>query len=153
MLHQTDIPAKPFELAEAHVTTGRFSLMDVVFRRWATLLQDTLYTKMNLMFEVSTESVEKLRFENFFSSISEQPIYIFESLNQSRGLLVIDNTFFLKLVLNTKAQKTLGRSSMVQLMREHQKDLLALVYPMIEDFEKSWLNIAEVELNLKRVTI
>ena len=153
MLHQTDIPVKPFELAEAHLTTGRFSLMDVIFRRWATLLQDTLYAKMNLMFEVSTESVEKLRFENFFSSISEQPIYIFESLNQSRGLLVVDNTFFLKLVLNTKAQKTLGRSSMVQLMREHQKDLLALVYPMIEDFEKSWLNIAEVELNLKRVTI
>ncbi len=102
MLHQTDIPVKPFELAEAHLTTGRFSLMDVVFRRWATLLQDTLYAKMNLMFEVSTESVKKLRFENFFSSISEQPIYIFESLNQSRGLLVVDNTFFLKFVFNKK---------------------------------------------------
>jgi len=38
-------------------------------------------------------------------------------------------------------------------MKEHQKDLLALVQPMIEDFEKSWLNIADVELNLNRVTI
>jgi flagellar motor switch protein FliM len=38
-------------------------------------------------------------------------------------------------------------------MREHQKSLLALVRPMITDFEKSWLNIAQVELNLNRVTI
>ena len=38
-------------------------------------------------------------------------------------------------------------------MKEHQKDLLALVRPMIEDFEKSWLNIAKVCLDLSRVTI
>jgi len=38
-------------------------------------------------------------------------------------------------------------------MKEHQKDLLALVRPMVVDFEKSWLNIAEVKLNLNRVTI
>ena len=104
MLHQTDIFVKPFELAEAHLTTGRFSLMDVVFRRWASLLQYTLYAKMNLMFDVTTENVEKLRFENFFSSISEQPIYIIVTLNQRRGLLIVDNTFFLNLVLDTEVQ-------------------------------------------------
>ncbi|MBT7810539.1 MAG: flagellar motor switch protein FliM, partial [Deltaproteobacteria bacterium] len=52
-----------------------------------------------------------------------------------------------------KAGITLERSSLGKLMKEHQKDLLALVQPMIEDFEKSWLNIADVELNLNRVTI
>lgn len=153
MLHRTDIPVKTFELAEVHLTTGRHQLMDVVFRRWASLLQDRLYAKKNLMFEVSTENVKKIRFENFLSSVSKQPIYIFETPNQSRGLFLVDNTFFLKLILNTKAGITLERSSLGKLMKEHQKDLLALVQPMIEDFEKSWLNIAEVELNLKRVTI
>ncbi|HBJ47283.1 MAG TPA: flagellar motor switch protein FliM, partial [Deltaproteobacteria bacterium] len=37
MLHRTDIPVKTFELAEVHLTTGRHQLMDVVFRRWASL--------------------------------------------------------------------------------------------------------------------
>jgi len=50
MLHRTDIPVKTFELAEVHLTTGRHQLMDVVFRRWASLLQDRLYAKKNLMF-------------------------------------------------------------------------------------------------------
>ena len=153
MLHRTEIPVKTIELAEVHLTTGRHQLMDVVFRRWASLLQDRLYAKKNLMFEVSTENVKKIRFENFLSSVSKQPIYIFETQNQSRGLFLVDNTFFLKLILNTKAGITLERSSLGKLMKEHQKDLLALVQPMIEDFEKSWLNIADVELNLNRVTI
>ena len=102
MLHQKDIPVKTFELAEVHLTTGRHQLMDVVFRRWASLIQDRLYAKKNLMFEVSTENVKKIRFENFLSSVSKQPIYIFETSNQSRGLFLVDNTFFLKLILNTK---------------------------------------------------
>ena len=54
---------------------------------------------------------------------------------------------------NIASGEVLNRQSLVQLMREHQKSLLALVRPMISDFEKSWLNIAPVELNLNRVTI
>ena len=153
MPNRTEIPVKAFEMAEVHLTIGRHQLMDVVFRRWASLLQDTLYAKKNLMFEVSTENVKKLRFENFLSSVSKQPIYVFETPNQNHGLFLVDNTFFLKLILNTKAGITLERSSLVKLMKEHQKDLLALVQPMIEDFEKSWLNIADMKFNLNRVTI
>ena len=106
MLHRTEIPVKTFELAEVHLTTGRHQLMDVVFRRWASLLQDRLYAKKNLMFEVSTENVKKIRFENFLSSVSKQPIYIFETPNQSRGLFLVDNTFFLKLIFVMFYQKT-----------------------------------------------
>lgn len=153
MLQQTDISVKPFELAEAQYATGRFHLMDVVFRRWSSLVQETLYEKMGLMFEVSAENVEQLRFENFFSSVSEQPIYIFETLNQSKGLFLVDNSFFTELVLKSTAGQTPERTSLAQLMREHQKSLLALVRSIIGDFENSWLNIAEVELNLNRVTI
>ena len=65
---------------------------------------------MDLMVNVSSENVEKLRFENFFNSVSKQPIYIFETLNNSKGLLLIDNSFFIKLVLNTKVEKKLGSS-------------------------------------------
>jgi flagellar motor switch protein FliM len=105
-----------------------------------------------MMFEVSTENVEQLRFEEFLGSVSKQPIYIFETLNQSRGVFLVDNSFF-KLVLNNQTEPIDEQSSLVQLMKENQQILLQLVRPLIDDFKKSWLNIAEVELKLKRVTI
>ncbi len=152
MLHQTEIPVKPYELAEAQFNTGRFHIMDIVFRRWATLLQETLYAKMGMMLEVSTENVVQMRFEKFLDSLEKQPIYIFETLNHSRGLLLVDKSFF-DLALNGKADPTAEKLSLVQLMKENQQTLLKLVSTMIDDFEKSWLNIAEVELKLNRVTI
>ena len=190
MLHKTEIEYKPFELAETNYSTGRFHLMDVVVRRWSSLIQETLYERIGVMFDVSVQNVEQHRFEEFFSSISKQPIYIFETHNQSRGLFLVDNAFFNVYVLKSYSEevatdpegehtnggfvgglydaikkevtsleskivngKVLNRHSLVQLMREHQKSLLALVRPMITDFERSWLNIAQVELNLNRVTI
>ena len=190
MLHKTEIAYKPFELAETNYSTGRFHLMDVVVRRWSSLIQETLYERIGVMFDVSVQNVEQYRFEEFFSTISKQPIYIFETHNQSRGLFLVDNAFFNVYVLKSYSEeiavnpeeenseggfvgglydkikkeiniagdemddgKVLNRLSLVQLMREHQKSLLALVRPMIADFERSWLNIAPVELNLNRVTI
>ncbi len=152
MLHQTEIPVKPYELAEAQFNTGRFHIMDIVFRRWATLLQETLYAKMGMMLEVSTENVVQMRFEKFLDSLEKQPIYIFETLNHSRGLLLVDKSFF-DLALNGEADPTAEKLSLVQLMKENRQTLLKLVSKMIDDFEKSWLNIAEVELKLNRVTI
>ena len=152
MLHQTDIPVKPYELAEAQFNTGRFHIIDIVFRRWAALLQETLYAKMGMMLEVSTENVVQLRFEKFLDSVEKQPIYIFETLNHSRGLLLVDKSFF-DLALNGKAEPTEESLSLVQMMKENQQTLLKLVSTLIDDFEKSWLNIASVELKLNRVTI
>ena len=147
MLNGNEISIKPLELGESHFSTGKFHLMDIVFRRWSLLLQDTFYTEMDQMVNVSSENVEKMRFEKFFSSVSKQPIYIFDTFNKSRGLFLIDNSFFIQLVLKSKAEKKLGSSSLDRLMNEHQKDLLSLVRPMVDDFEKSWLNIAEVKIN------
>ncbi|MDC0077395.1 FliM/FliN family flagellar motor switch protein [Deltaproteobacteria bacterium] len=152
MLHQTDIPVKPYELAEAQFNTGRFHIMDIVFRRWGALLQETLYAKMGMMLEVSTENVVQLRFEKFLDSVKKQPIYIFETLNHSRGLLLVDKSFF-DLALNGKAAPTEDSLSLIQMMKENQQKLLKLISTMIDDFEKSWLNIAAVELKLNRVTI
>ena len=190
MLYKTEIEYKPFELAETNYSTGRFHLMDVVVRRWSSLIQETLYESIGVMFDVSVQNVEQFRFEEFFSTISKQPIYIFETHNQSRGLFLVDNSFFNVYVLKSYSEeiavdpeenhsnggivgglydtikneiksagskmvdgKVLNKQSLLQLMREHQKSLLALVRPIITDFERSWLNIAPVELNLNRVTI
>ncbi|MBC8257797.1 MAG: FliM/FliN family flagellar motor switch protein [SAR324 cluster bacterium] len=153
MLHQTDKSVTPYDLAESSLSTGRFHLMDVVFRRWASLLKETLYVSMGRMIEVTTTNVEQLRFENFIDTVSEQPIYIFDTLNQSKGLFLVDNTFFFKFVLNTLAVKQPEQTPLVQLMKEYQNNLLALVRPIIDDFHKSWFKIAEVELKLNRVTI
>ena len=95
MLHQTsDIHIKPFELAETQFNTGRFHIMDIVFRRWATLLQETLYAEMGMMLEISAENVEKMRFGKLLDSVEEQPIYIFETLNNGRGFLLVEKPFF-----------------------------------------------------------
>ena len=190
MLHKNEIAYKTFELAETKYSTGRFHLMDVVVRRWSSLIQETLYERIGVMFDVSVQNVEQHRFEEFFNSISKQPIYIFETHNQSRGLFLVDNAFFNVYVLKSYSEeiasdpdeknteegfvgglyetikneitsvgskmahgKVLNRDSLVQLMREHQKSLLSLVRPVVTDFERSWLNIAQVELNLNRVTI
>ena len=153
LLKNNEIQVEPIELGESKFSSGRFNIMDIVFRRWSSLLQDTLYSKMDLIFDVTSENVEKMRFEKFLRSVSKQPIYIFETFNKIKGLLVIDNSFFLNFVLNTKVDNKLGGSSLDRMMKEHQKDLLALVKPMLDDFEKSWLNIAEVKLKLNRVTI
>ena len=78
MLNKTEIAYQPLELAETKYSTGRFHLMDVVVRRWSSLIQETLYEKIGVMFDVSVQNVEQHRFEEFFNSISKQPIYIFE---------------------------------------------------------------------------
>ena len=105
MLHKTEIAYKPFELAETKYSTGRFHLMDVVVRRWSSLIQETLYERIGVMFDVSVQNVEQHRFEEFFSSISKQPIYIFETHNQSRGLFLVDNTFFNVYVLKSYSEE------------------------------------------------
>ena len=70
MLHQTsDIPIKPFELAETQFNTGRFHIMDIVFRRWATLLQETLYAEMGMMLDISAENDLEKIYDGFLYGI------------------------------------------------------------------------------------
>ena len=119
MLHQTsDIPIKPFELAETKFNTGRFNIMDIVFRRWATLLQETLYAEMGMMLDISAENVEKVRFGKLLDSVEEQPIYIFETLNNGRGFLLVEKPFF-DLSLNGKVDNTSEELSLVKMMKEN----------------------------------
>ena len=154
MLLKADSPVsvEPYELVESEFLSGRFRWLDIIFRRWASQIQDTLYSEMNLMFDVASTNVVWMRFENLLHEVAEQPIYIFETVNQSRGMLLIDNTFLHWVLDQYEEEAMLRQLPLDQLMKKHQKRLLAMVRPMISDFEKSWLNIAEVKLDLKRVT-
>ena len=80
LFNQEDIVTKSFELAETEFNTGRYHIIDVVFRRWASLLQEALYANIGTMFEVSAENVVQVRFEKVLDSVEKQPIYIFETL-------------------------------------------------------------------------
>ena len=99
LFNQDDIVTKSFELAETEFNTGRYHIIDVVFRRWASLLQEALYAKIGIMYEVSAENVVQMRFEKVLDSVEKQPIYIFETLNHSRGFLLVEKLFF-DLILN-----------------------------------------------------
>ena len=79
MNKKDEISVESIELGETHFLSGKFHLMDIVFRRWSNLLQNTFYSEMDLMVDVSSEKVEKMRFEDFFKYVSKQPIYIFET--------------------------------------------------------------------------
>lgn len=154
MLLKADSPVavEPFELVESEFNSGRFRWLDIIFRRWASTLQDTLYKEMNQMYDVAAAQVVWMRFENLLREVSEQPIYIFETINKSRGMLLIDNTFLHWVLEQLEDENVLRQLPLDQLMKKHQKRLLTLVRPMIADFENSWLNIADVKLDLKRVT-
>ena len=65
MLNENEVTLHPLELGESHFSTGKFHLMDIVFRRWSSLLEDTFYSEMDLMVDVSSENIEKMRFEEF----------------------------------------------------------------------------------------
>ena len=69
MLHKTEIKYKPFELAETKYSTGRFHLMDVVVRRWSSLIQETLYERIGVMFDVSVQNVQQNPFTRTRTSI------------------------------------------------------------------------------------
>ena len=99
ILNKTNEQIKVLDLAETQFNTGRFHMMDIVFRRWGNILKDSLYTKTGLMADISAENVLRMRFEKLLNSVEKQPIYIFETLNKSMGFLLLEKPF-LGLILN-----------------------------------------------------
>ena len=67
MLHKTEIAYKTFELAETKYSTGRFHLLDVVVRRWSSLIQETLYERIGVMFDVSGKTLNSIDLRNFLT--------------------------------------------------------------------------------------
>ena len=141
------------EIIESEIETGRFQWLDIVMSRWAHLLEDTLYEQLHSVFEVETETVEWVRFGNFIKNVGNQPIYIFETENQGKGLLIVENRFAQACL--DRNPETLAETHNLDLRQfnpEKQQELLSVLSSLIQDFEKSWEGIGNVRMQLKKIT-
>jgi len=155
MLHQEDqCEVSPQDIIEAQFHTGRFRWVDVVMRRWAYLLEETLFEELDVIFDqVEPVHVEWMRFSDFFKDIVVQPIYIFETEHRGKGLLLLENSFA-NACMDQNPEELLKNSplNLDTLNGEKLKRLRATLDRMLADFEKSWLRIADVSVALKKIT-
>ncbi len=152
MLYQEsdNIEVEPYEIGEAEYETGRFAWMDIVSRRWASLLETTLYEQLGLLFDVQAQQVVWMRFGNLLQHVRTQPIYILEVNQTARGVLILDNAF----VQSTMAKHIPEGQDvdLEQFMSQSHGTLQKLLESMGQDFEKSWTRINDFSLRFKRVT-
>ncbi len=141
-----------YSLVEAHLNTGRFCWMDIIARRWALLVQETLYAELRVMCEVEAKPVIWIRFEDLLREVQEMPIFIFDINRQGKGLFLFEKGFVRFITSPRDKEGSHSNVHLEELMKNHQKRLLSLVRPMMQDFEKSWLKIGSFQLELKRIT-
>lgn len=144
---------EPYSLVDARVETGRFAWLDTILRRWAHLLETTLFEKLGVMFEIEAPPAEWMRFEQFCEQITQQPLYIFETQFHGEGILAIDNKFAHACLISTAQARLNNQSSdLPDLNPRNHKKLHLMLQHILKDFEKSWTGIAEVKMVLKKVT-
>ena len=75
------------------------------------------------------------------------------SLSRQGASFVVDvlETDFVRSVTSSSGKEDRGET-LEELMKNHQKKILAMVRPFIRDFERSWTKIGEYPLELKRIT-
>lgn len=151
----SDLPEgiEDHSLAEAEIEIGRFRWLDVVMRRWAHQLESTLFDQLHSVFEIEAETVIWARFGDVLKTVSEQPIYIFETEQRGKGLLVLDNLMAQACI--DQDPDTLDETSPLdvgELTSETQKNLFDIVAQLIQDLDGCWFNVGELPLHLKRIT-
>ena len=124
--------------------------MDLVARRWAILLEDTLYSELRMMSTTASRPVVWTRFEDLCDPAMERPIFIFETQQKGKALLLLESDF-VRSVTSSADSEDQG-DPLEEVMKNHQKKILAMVRPFIKDFERSWTKIGEYPLELKRIT-
>ncbi len=152
MLHHdtSELDVEPYELVEAEYETGRFPWMDVVSRRWASLLETTLYERLGLLFEVQAEQVVWMRFANLLQHVRAQPIYIVDINQLAKGLLILDNSFVQATMRSLLPDE--GELVLEDFMMQHHAALQDLLNAAAKDFENSWTHISDFQMRFKRVT-
>lgn len=145
---------EPYDIIESQVETSRFPWMDIVLRRWANLLEGTLFDKMGVKFEIEAELVKWVRFDEFCQFVeSHQPFYIFETETYGQGVLAINNKFARAcLEKNWRARLHKQPNKYPDLSSEKLKKLHLLLKYIIRDFENSWQGIADMNVIFKKVT-
>ena len=143
-----------YNFNDSQLKIGRFPWMDIVIRRWAHLLETTLFEQLGIVFDIETPLVEWMRFEQFYTDIKRrQPLYIFQTQYPGEGLLVIGNKLA-HACLQQNAKKILKNQpdTIPHLDSENQEKLHRILIYMLRDFEISCTGIAEFKLSLIRKT-
>ena len=145
---------EPHSLIEAQVETGRFAWLDIILRRWANLLETTLFEKLGVMFEIRVPPAEWMRFGQFCESLAQQqPLYIFETQSHEEGIVAVDNKFAHACLVSTAQGRLNDQPTHLPELTPHgHKKLHLMLGHILKDFEKSWAGIAQVSMNLKKVT-
>jgi flagellar motor switch protein FliM len=142
-----------FSFAEAEINVGRFRWLDVVMRRWANQLESTLFDHLHSVFEIEAVTVIWTRFNDVLKMLGDQPMYIFESDQKGKGLLILDNTIAQACInRDPDALENTDPLDVTELNSEKQKLLFDIVSQIVTDLEGCWLNIGELPLHLKRIT-
>ncbi|MBF0278062.1 MAG: FliM/FliN family flagellar motor switch protein [SAR324 cluster bacterium] len=143
-----------YNLVDSQVDTGRFPWMDIILRRWAHLLETTLFEKLGVMFETEALPVEWMRFDQFCAGITgRQPLYIFETQANGQGILAVSNKFAHACInQNAKARLQDQSGELPDLDSKSHQKLHLMLQHILKDFEKSWSGIAELKVMLKKVT-
>ena len=144
---------KDYSLAEAEIHIGRFRWLDVVMRRWANQLESTLFDHLHSVFEIEAETVIWTRFSDVIKMLGDQPMYIFESDQKGKGLLILDNAIAQACIdRDPDALENTVPLDVTELNSETQKSLFDIVSQIVADLEGCWFNIGELPLHLKRIT-
>ena len=148
MLHpdESQLEIETHSLVEAQLSSGRYRSLDLVARRWAILLEDTLYSELRMMSTTESRPVVWTRFEDLCDPAMERPIFIFETQQKGKALLLLESDF-VRSVTSSADSEDQG-DPLEEVMKNHQKKILAMVRPFIKDFERSWTKIGEYPLEL-----
>ena len=147
----SNLEVENHSLVEAQLSTGVYPWLDLVVRRWAMLLEDTLYYELRIMSVTRGLPVVWKRFEDFLNHDAELPIFILDTVQKRKALLLLEISFLRFL---TRKHDSEGESepSLQDMLKAHQKRLLTMIRPFIRDFERSWQKIGEYPLQIKRIT-
>ena len=147
----TNLEVEKHSLVEAQLSTGVYPWLDLVVRRWAMLLEDTLYYELRIMSATRGLPVVWKRFEDFLNHDKELPIFVFETAQKRKALLLLEVPF-LRFLTRRRDSKGEADPTLQDMLKNHQKRLLTMIRPFIRDFERSWEKIGEYPLKIKRIT-
>ena len=130
---ESQLEIEEHSLVEAHLSTGRYRWLDLIVRLWAILLEDTLYSELRMVSHTEGKTVVWTRFVDLCDPFSEQPIFIFETRQQGKALLLLE-TPFVRYITQQNNADSQPEAPLEEVMKNHQKKMLAMVRPFIRDF-------------------
>lgn len=145
---------EPHSIIESFVVLGPYPYLDIVIRRWAYLLESTLFDCLGIIFEVEAANVEQMRFDAFSQTVGpHQAIYVFQAEKLPGScLLLVDNKFAHACLLNSLQDRLSDQPDhLPEITIERQEQLLSVLKQLIRDFERSWQGIASIQLQFQKM--